>query len=287
MHSGDSINQESALRNKVGDAPAKGVQASLRHIERREWRLWFSAFAVTILLTVGIASFAFPALLSQSGDAYAFSIDLAVRGLVGLVLVFNVYVIYQQVQLNRLRRQVAEQALSVDKVEMIAEEVYKMAVLDSTTGLFNRRYAEQRLREEIARSKRHGRPLTVISFDLDNFKEVNDNHGHDAGDRALITFADRLSKATRGSDVAARYGGDEFLVLLPECKTGDVQYVLKRLQDIQVEIDGASTKICFSAGWADYIREESPEELLRRADEALYANKRMTKGQNMMAVVPA
>jgi diguanylate cyclase (GGDEF)-like protein len=287
MHSGGSIKQESTISNKIGHAPAKGVQASLRHIERREWRLWYFAFAVTILLTIGIASFAFPALLSQSGDAYAFSINQAVRGLVGLVLLFTVYVIYQQVLLNRLRRQVTEQALSVGKVEIIAEEVYKVAVLDSTTGLFNRRYAEQRLRDEIARSKRHGRPLTVISFDLDNFKEVNDNYGHEAGDRALFAFAERLTKATRGSDVAARYGGDEFLLLLPECKTGGVQYVLNRLQDVQVEIGAASTKICFSAGWADYNPGESPEELLKRADEALYANKRMTKGQNVPSVVSA
>ncbi len=279
------MNQESLNNSKVGDAPAQGVQESLRHIERREWRLWYFAFSVTILLTVGIASFAFPALLSQSGDAYAFSINQAVRGLVGLVLLFIVYVIYQQVQLHQLRRQVTEQAFSVDKVEMLAEEVYKVAVLDSLTGLYNRRYSQQRIRDEIARSKRHGHPLTVILFDLDSFKEVNDNHGHEAGDKALTSFAERLGKATRGSDVAARYGGDEFLVLLPECKTGDVLCVLKRLEGVQVEIGGVNTKISFSAGWADYIPGESPEELLRRADEALYANKRIAKGQSEPSVV--
>src|SRR5512136_1376028 len=106
MDSSDSMNEESKISIKFSDAPAEGVHAKLRHIERREWRLWYFAFSVTILLTIGIASFAFPALLSQSGDAYAFSINQAVRGLVGLVLIFTVYVIYQQVQLNRLRRQV-------------------------------------------------------------------------------------------------------------------------------------------------------------------------------------
>jgi diguanylate cyclase (GGDEF)-like protein len=281
------MNQENLISIKVGDAPAQGVQASLRHIERREWRLWSYTFFVTILLTLGIASFAFPALLSQSGDGYAFSINQAVRGLVGLVLIFSVYVVYQQVQLNRIRRQVTEQAFSVDKVEMLAEEAYKAAVLDSLTGLFNRRYTQQRLRDEIARSKRSGRPLTVILFDLDSFKEVNDNHGHEAGDKALSSFAERLGKATRGSDLVARYGGDEFLALLPECKTGDVQYVLKRLEGVQTDVGGEILKVSFSAGWADYIPGESPEELLRRADEALYANKRIAKGQNMPSVIPA
>ena len=259
----------------------------MRHIERREWWLWSYAVLVTILLTIAIATFAFPALLSQAGDAYSFSIIQAVRGLVGLVLVFNVYVIYQQVQINRIRRQVTEQAFSVDKVEMLAEEVYKVAIIDSLTGLHNRRYSRQRLQDEIARSQRYGLPLTVILFDLNNFKQVNDNYGHDAGDKVLTSFAERLRKATRGSDVAARYGGDEFLALLPECKTGDVQYVLKRVEGVQADIGGEMLPVSYSAGWADYIPGESPEELLRRADKALYDNKRMAKGQDKPSVVSA
>jgi diguanylate cyclase (GGDEF)-like protein len=279
------MNHESLLAIKVGGIPAQALQASMRRVERRGWWLWSYAVLVTILLTLGIASFSFPALLSQTGDAYAFSINQAVRGLVGLVLVFNVYVIYQQVQLNRIRRQMTEQAFSVDKVEMLAEEIYKVAVLDSLTGLHNRRYARQRLQDEVARSQRQGVPLTVILFDLDSFKQVNDNYGHAAGDKVLRTFAERLSKATRGSDVAARYGGDEFLVLLPECKTEDVQYVLKRLDGVQADIGGKMLKISYSAGWADYISGESPEELLRRADEALYVNKRTAKGQDKPSIV--
>jgi diguanylate cyclase (GGDEF)-like protein len=279
------MSQESLLTIKIGGIPAPAVQTNMRRIERREWWLWSYAMLVTILLTLGLASFAFPALLSQTGDAYAFSVNQAVRGLVGLVLVFNVYVIYQQVQINRIRRQMTEQAFSVDKVEMLAEEVYKVAVLDSLTGLHNRRYARQRLLDEIARSQRHGFPLTVILFDLDSFKQVNDNYGHEAGDKVLRSFAERLSKATRGCDVTARYGGDEFLALLPECKAGDVQYVLKRLDGVQADIDGKILKISYSAGWADYISGESAEELLRRADEALYVNKRIAKRQDKPSFV--
>jgi diguanylate cyclase (GGDEF)-like protein len=275
------VKQEDLISIPGGGNPAQGVQASLRRIERREWWLWSYAVSVTILLTIGIASFAFPALLSQTGDAYAFSINQAVRGLVGLVLIFNVYVIYQQEQLNRIRRQMTQQALSVDKVELLAEEVYKVAVLDSLTGLHNRRYFRQRLREEVGRSQRNGLPLTVILFDLNNFKQVNDTYGHEAGDNVLKSFAERLRKATRGFDVAARYGGDEFLVLLPECKTGDVQHVLKRLDGVHAGLGGEQKMlpVSYSAGWADYIPGETPEDLLRRADEALYTNKRMEKEQ--------
>jgi diguanylate cyclase (GGDEF)-like protein len=284
---GESMNQKGLLTIKFGGIPAQTVQAGMRRIERRQWCLWSYTVLVTILLTLGIASFAFPALLSQTGEAHSFSINQAVHGLVGLVLVFNVYVIYQQVQLNRIRRQMTEQAFSVDKVETLAEEVYKVAVLDSLTGLYNRPYSRQRLQDEIARSQRHSLPLTVILFDLNSFKPVNDNYGHDAGDKMLISFAERLRKATRGSDVAARYGGDEFLVLLPECKTGDVQYVLKRVDGTQADIGGEMLKITYSAGWADYIPGESPEELLGRADKALYVNKRIAKGQDNRSVVSA
>ena len=139
---------------KVGGIPVEIVHADMRRIERREWCLWSYAVLVTILLTLGIASFAFPQLLSQTGDVYSFSINQAVRGLVGLVLVFNVYVIYQQVQLHRIRRQMIEQAFSVDKVETLAEEVYKVALLDSLTGLHNRSYSWQRLQDEIAEGDR-------------------------------------------------------------------------------------------------------------------------------------
>ena len=281
----ESVNEEEALATKVGGILSDAMQESMRHIERREWWLWSYAVLVTILLTIAIATFAFPALLSQAGDAYSFSIIHAVRGLVGLVLLFNVYVVYQQVQINRLRRQVTKQAFSVDRVEMLAEKVYKVAVIDSLTGLYNRRYSRQLFEDEIARSQRHGHPLAVILFDLNNFKQVNDNYGHEAGDKVLKNFAEQLRKATRGSDIAARYGGDEFLALLPECKPGHVQYLLRRMENVQANVGGKMLSVSFSTGWADYIPGESCEDLLGRADKALYANKRVAKGQDVASVV--
>jgi diguanylate cyclase (GGDEF)-like protein len=252
------------------------IQVTMRKMEKREWWLWSYAIMVTLLLLMAVASFAFPALLSGSGEDsyYSFFLNQAVRGLVGMVLVFNCYVIYQQLQISRIRRQLTDQVFAVDKVEVLAQEVYKMALLDPLTGLFNRRYIEQRLEDEIKRSQRHGRPLSVILFDLDEFKQVNDTYGHGAGDSLLKAFADRLSRATRGSDASARYGGDEFLVVLPECKPENVQHVLKRLEGIRVEIEGRNLSVALSAGWAELSSDESAKELLARADAALYANKR-------------
>lgn len=258
---------------QFGVFPAKDIQ-TMHQMDRHQWRLWSYAIMVSLLLLIAVASFAFPTLLSGEDSDYSFFLNHAIRGLVGMVLVFNVYVIYQQLQISRIRRQLTDQVFAVDKVEAIAQEVYKMALLDPLTGLFNRRYIEQRMEDEIKRSERHARPLSVILFDLDKFKQVNDTYGHGAGDALLKAFADRLSRATRGSDASARYGGDEFLVVLSECKPENVHHVLKRLEGLRVEIEGQSLLIAFSAGWAEFRPGEMAKDLLARADAELYANKR-------------
>ena len=242
-------------------APGGHIKAIVRRIDARQWWLWCSAMLVTFLAMAGIASFVLPVLLSQFASFHSFFLNDAVRGLLGLVVLFNVYVVYEQVQINRIRKQVAE-------------EFYKLAFLDPLTGLFNRRYIEQCLANEIARSQRHSSPLTVVVFDLDAFKHVNDGHGHSVGDRVLREFAERLTKATRGADVTGRYGGDEFLAVLPECTSEGVEPILQRLDHLQVEAYGEKLPFCYSAGWTEYVPGESIDRFLKRADETLYANKR-------------
>jgi len=272
-----SMDPREPIRLQIGGAPAKEMQSTLRRIDRREWWLWFTASLVMLLLMVGIASFSFSMLVSEANGSYSIYMNQAVRGLGILVLLFIGYALYQQIQINHIRRQLLEQVFAVDKVEVLAQEVYNLAVLDSLTGAYNRRYAEQRLTTEIARTQRHRLPLTLILFDLDEFKQVNDKYGHGAGDCVLKAFADRLTKSTRGSDLAARYGGDEFLAILPECKPEDVQYILKRLDGLTVNAGGGMLPVSYSAGWANYLPGESAEELLKRVDADLYANKRASK----------
>jgi diguanylate cyclase (GGDEF)-like protein len=270
------MDSKSLINVAVSEGGAEGIHAAIRKLDRRERWLWSSAVAVTLLLMIGIGSFTFPALLSDTTDSYAFFLNQAVRGLVGLVLIFNVYLVYQQVQISRLRRQVTDQVFAVDKVEVLTQEVYKLAILDSATGLVNRRYVEQRLSDELKRAGRTGRPLSIILIDLDRFKQVNDSEGHSAGDVVLKGFAEALSKATRGSDIVARYGGDEFLVVLPECRPEEVQYVLNRLQNISVEVNGRKIAVPYSSGTTNYIPGETVDELFKRADESLYQHKRAT-----------
>jgi diguanylate cyclase (GGDEF)-like protein len=256
------------------------LREHFRKLDRREWWLWSTTVLVLILLTVAIASFEFPSLLNKEQGTYSFYLSQAVRALVGLVLVFSVYLVYQQTMIIRMRNQLAEQIESLTKVRNLTNEVYKLAALDQLTGLYNRRSGEQRLAEEISRALRHARPLTVLLIDLDGLKQINDRLGHPAGDLLLRSFSERLQRAIRGSDLAVRLGGDEFMVLLPECRAEEVRHVLSRVEGLQIEYDGTRIPCRFSRGWTDYRPGETSEEFLKRADDALYADKRAGKQQS-------
>jgi diguanylate cyclase (GGDEF)-like protein len=257
----------------------------LQNLDRRQWWLWSTTVLVLILLTIAVASFSFPALLEREEAGYSFYLNQSVRALVGIVLLFTVYLVYQQSQILRMRRQISEQIESIAQVQSLTAEVYKLAALDQLTGLYNRRSGEQRLAEEIARSMRYGRPLTLLMLDLDGLKQTNDKLGHAGGDLMLKSFAERLQRAIRGSDLAVRLGGDEFMVMLPECRADEVRHVLSRLEGGSVNYEGHHVSCRFSRGWVDYRPGETANEFMKRADDALYANKRQTKGREQILKV--
>jgi len=226
------------------------------------------------MIGAGGSFFPFDRILTQTPPYALFSRLPTPTGLVGFVLLSYVYMIHQQLQIHRIRRSLADQLIAQGKMEKRAKETYKMAVLDPLTGLHNRRSGEERLAEEMSRAERYGRPLTLLLFDIDGLKQVNDKFGHPAGDRVIKYFAERLQKAIRGSDLAVRLGGDEFLVLLPECAVDQVQNVLGRLCSMSIDLDGHMILLTFSAGWSVYSPRELPEDLIQRADAALYVSKR-------------
>jgi diguanylate cyclase (GGDEF)-like protein len=242
----------------------------LRQIERRDWWAWGYSILVMLLLAFALISFSLPALHQGLKTIFNIKVGDAVFGLIILVVVFNVYTLYQQVLIKRLRRQLAEK-------QGHSEILRNLAMVDPLTGLYNRRFAVQRLAAEVARSERRGHPLTVLTLDLNDFKQINDMHGHPAGDQVLQEFAAHLNRVIRGSDLAVRLGGDEFLVLLPECTLGQLQLVLGRLGSLEVDWQGHKIPVTFSAGWKQYEMGDRPEELLARADQALYTRKRASK----------
>src|SRR5882672_9751688 len=246
-------------------------------IEKRDWWVRGYSIFVAILLVFAITVFSLPAVRSGAGTIFKIKIVDVVFGLIALVVLFNIHAISQAILIKRLRRQLAEKQGHSDLLR-------NLAMVDPLTGLYNRRFAEQRLVAEVARSERKGHPLTILTLDLNNFKNINDTYGHPAGDLVLQEFAARLNNVIRGGDLAVRLGGDEFLVLLPECTSQQLQLVLGRLGSLQVDWQGQQIPITFSAGWKQYELGERPEQMLTRADELLYATKRAGKKMHPLAV---
>jgi len=151
---------------------------------------------------------------------------------------------------------------------------------DEKTGLFNFREFQRRLGEEWNRAERYGTPLSVIFLDLDDFKQLNDTLGHQAGDRALEQFATLVSGGARASDVAARYGGEEFAIVLPhtdaEMSVRVAERILAAVREFVFVEELTPTRITVSAGVATYSAEsaiDSMDALVRAADKALYRAK--------------
>ncbi len=168
---------------------------------------------------------------------------------------------------------------AIENAQLYAQ-IQQQARTDALIGLDNRREFQRRLIEEIERARRHSRPLSLLMFDLDHFKQINDTYGHPAGDEVLRAFAVRIRNELRPADRAARYGGEEFSVILPETTADGARIMAERVRQAVANTpirlaDGREIRLTVSTGASCYPDDaESPEELVVRADQALYAAKR-------------
>jgi diguanylate cyclase (GGDEF)-like protein len=166
-------------------------------------------------------------------------------------------------------------------------EARQLADLDALTGLHNRRYFHETLARECARAHRYERKLSLIVFDLDDFKEINDRIGHLAGDTVLAEAAERVRDVVRTADIACRVGGDEFAVILPESSLDDADQLYRRIQNtISSKPVGQGGKLFLSAGVAELRAEDDPVAFFQRADDALYRAKEAGKGRVVTANSP-
>ena len=194
-----------------------------------------------------------------------------VRGLLGMMWILSAFTLYRgQRHLKRLGQGLIEQTDAATKNRMRGDHFYGLSILDPLTGLYNRRFGEARLKEEIARAQDPDDPLLILALDFDHFKEINDKYGHAAGDLALKEFSRRLQRAIRACDVPIRVGGDEFLVIFPKCHPDKIKTILSRMGSIVLTMDGNQVPICFSHGLAQYEVNDTPETMIQRADERLY-----------------
>ncbi|MBA2665805.1 MAG: diguanylate cyclase [Trueperaceae bacterium] len=160
-----------------------------------------------------------------------------------------------------------------------------LAIFDPLTRIANRRGLDVRLDDEVQRAKRYGHAFSILMLDLDHFKQVNDNHGHDAGDDALQQVARVLQGAARGSDFVGRWGGEEFLIICPESGPTAVLELATRIHTrIESEAFVGVGNLTVSIGVATFEANDSADHLFKRVDRALYAAKE--RGRNRVEVAP-
>jgi diguanylate cyclase (GGDEF)-like protein len=232
-----------------------------------------SCRATALQITAIVAAVAAPFVLSGPQDGNHVNATVVTYSALALVFAMQIRDLFRHGRTVLVRDRLAKQLKAAVMQKIRANRLYDLSILDPLTGLHNRRFGEERLEEEVLRSDRNGDPLALLLFDLDYFKQINDQHGHAAGDAALKEFSRKLKKAIRACDVPVRIGGDEFLVILPDCPRENVDTILHRIGSPEFRWNGQSIPVRYSIGRAQHQVSDTKELMLQRADEILYAAK--------------
>jgi diguanylate cyclase (GGDEF)-like protein len=187
----------------------------------------------------------------------------------------------------RLRRVLKERELTEERIRMM-EKLQKLAITDGLTKLYNSRSFYSQLELEVDRFNRYQHPLSLLLLDIDHFKEYNDAYGHLEGDKVLVRFSQIIKSCLRANDSAYRYGGEEFMVLLPETGGERAKTVAQRIRktlEIEKFIPGSGkeVQITISIGVTQYFRKEELSTFIQRADKAMYLSKQ--NGRNKVSVM--
>lgn len=197
--------------------------------------------------------------------------------------------------LSEFRRLEAEyqktkRSLEIREIEVraILAQAHELANTDVLTFLPNRRKILSSLQEEVIRSNRYHTPLSISILDIDHFKKVNDTYGHVAGDQVLRSVAARLRAHIRHPDTIGRYGGEEFLIVLPnselQAAAEQASRLCQQIRDLQIDLNDQVVSVTISVGVAQFqIESETWEQLLHRADEALYRAKELGRNRWVLA----
>ncbi len=235
------------------------------------WRriMWLTLLTlVSLIVTVTILTLSRPVSLDPSLRASELHLDLTNVLMISIVLPAVSAI---AAQLSFLRRRLREQHVSLTEA---MEEVQRLATHDDLTGLINRRYVGERLTQELHRFQRSGNAFSIVIIDLDFFKQVNDTQGHAFGDKVLQAFAIQAKATLRDSDLIARWGGEEFLMLLPDTHGPQGVMIIQRLLACMHEVPhGTGPSLTFSAGVTEVQRDETVTEAIARADAAMYEAK--------------
>ncbi len=267
------VDSNPAARRLLGDGVLVGRDARALFTTSPE--------ALALLRASGPAEIEVPA--PGTADLYleVRSIPLSTRGtkLPGLLVIVRDITVRRR-DAAALRAQLAENLA-------LQARLREEAIRDPLTGLFNRRYLGETLTRELARTAREGHPLALVLIDIDHFKALNDRFGHQMGDRALHEVGAALRKHTRAEDVACRYGGEEFAVVLVGASSAEAGAWAERwrraVEQLRLCHDGAEITLTLSAGVASYTTGADSDAMLQAADRALYDAKRGGRNRVMLA----
>jgi diguanylate cyclase (GGDEF)-like protein len=200
------------------------IQHQMQALVGRDLQLWSITLLVVVVLSAGFLSLVAPNLVSHPGLFLAEGryLPQLFFGLTSLILLFNLYIIFQKKELNATRRALMQELILNERLE-------GFSLMDPLTQLLNRRAMEQMLAKEVARTNRTGGTLTLLMIELDNFKTINTRLGGQGGDNFLVEAARLVKNNFRGSDIVFRYNGDEFLVVMPDTTEQQAEIAVQRL----------------------------------------------------------
>ncbi len=256
-----------------GQGPEE-LERDLQNLEGRDLQLWCLGGFISIVLATGFLMLLVPHLFWNLGAIVTKERNLPALffGLQALLLLLGIYMFQQRRRLQITRRDLIKRL-------QVAERVARIDVL---SGLFNRRILDEVLGKEIARAQRTGSNLSIIMLDIVEFKSLNNRFGHVAGDRVLVTVAALLKRNFRAADIIIRYGGDEFLVVVPDSDRREARIAVDRLNgfvdDWNRKNESFGYNLQLSAGIAQFIPDASnAESLIEAADAEMYDNRSRTR----------
>jgi len=247
------------------------IQSELITLESQTRDLWLVVVLVAAVLILGVLS-----LLVPSSFWHFNSLDVKIAPQVlflvmMLTVLFVLYAVRREREVHRLRLTNLEQTLS-------AQSKQSASRIDAVTSVFTRAFLHELLQSEISRAERNHHPLTLLMCDLNNFKQINDRYGHLMGDYILSQMAAIFKRCVRGSDHIVRYGGDEFLVLLPETDEMGAEIVRQRMKEEVAAWDQTSRAgeypVSISTGLYVHVTGQSPEQDIAGVDGHMYGEKR-------------
>jgi diguanylate cyclase (GGDEF)-like protein len=263
--------------------PQARIQAELMRLESQKREFWTLIIFAGVVLILGVLSFFFPRHFWYDGGLHlSLSPQVLFVIMVATVLASLVYV----------RRDIEVRGLRLTNLQqyMASQQEQAASMIDAVTNVFTRGFLRELLAGEISRAERTNRSLALIMCDLNNFKQVNDRYGHLMGDYVLSQIATILKSCVRGSDYIIRYGGDEFLLLLPETDEKGGEVVRERIHIKVAEWDQSNRvgdlPISVSLGLYLHVTGQAPDKDVAEADARMYAEKQANKNRPVTNALP-